>query len=363
MKTMKKTCTTFLLAFVMLLACLFPAFAVKDTKKASALTSCDTLYYFSDTIYSLYDEDSIDDYCDNYCLTQFYYVDLESLINSGSIQALISSSNYLDQQQSSDFSDSYENVLFYFDFIVKKPSEDILVELFEDIHANYNDSRIIIITAFDFSFEAEDEYLYENIIEGIDLAGSFIETVLDQQDGTWSATPYLIDHRLLGVWNTNFSVIDCFASPVMQRFLTKIGYTDSDFNPELCQWFLEENNIQIYVNQPMGYSTNDEPQFIHLNTGRPTSYNEIEVVTEDGLIAISYAPFSDSAFYSYLHSRQREGNSGTPIINDDIQIYVLKIGRITYSPDGLYWDESDQWDVLDKGEIQEYLRNMLDLPY
>ena len=59
MKTMKKTCTTFLLAFVMLLACLFPAFAVKDTKKASALSAHDTLYYFSDSFQPLLTEEKI----------------------------------------------------------------------------------------------------------------------------------------------------------------------------------------------------------------------------------------------------------------------------------------------------------------
>ena len=342
MKTMKKTCTTFLLAFVMLLACLFPAFAVKDTKKASALDfgDCETLYHFSDSLIRLYDEASIAEDFDSYYIKSFNNYVYHQLLAETSFDAFLSSSNYHEFIQSEDYTSGTTYNAYLFEFIVKRPNLAYLNQLFSAIENSSNGCYIGIISTFPSTYYATltqyiDCFVYSDVLEGF---GEAVAQKVLIEHGQTTEYSFMLDSRLINLdtvqYDTGYTAIynNC---AFLQKFVGGVS--------NQAEGYFDISNVPLHI---IGEQLSNI--FAFGENAHGVSFNNIE----DFFIG-NYSPLFFAGFWGLESSVYNALRVLKSTYGEDVKISCYQVDPFEETEDGLVVSLYTKYDVCDNADLQE----------
>ena len=342
MKKIRKSFTTVFLAFVMFFACLFPALAVKDFKKASALSSHDTMYYFSDSYQPILDEATIAEEINSYYIKTFSPSTFANIIASGNPLNLFSCDEYYSVTNvgAADDSGFSNNPAIVLEFLVEKP---IRVELSSFLNMiNWNVYDIYIITAHE---------LEQSIIDKtagyfkIDFADTFLGEVLYDLD-IGANSVYFIDHRLLGLRVSEVTPSNCLAHPFIQQFIANLRGEMCNDETLTDQEALREMGIAIFISK--GES---EYQAVELSLGLMARYVEIEErLLDEEILEEEIVEFTAISYYHYENQMGAYIQSLWNPIKDEEGYsnvaYLLAVAPYVFSSDGIPSLMNHKSDVL-----------------
>lgn len=301
-KNLKKLLTPVLLAFMLLLSCLFPALGAQGKIKTASADPTGTVIYFSDTYMTAYDQTQIAAEYSNYSIRIFNPDMLRTLIDSGDYQAMLNSSNYTNHYQSTSFSDS-DGCDIIVEIVTKRPDPVKLEYVFSGLKSE--GYRVLFISGFEFSEDEDDFMQYVEMYEYIDVVGYFVSVVvnsiLNDKQGFYDAD-LVIDHRFI-TWDMltppenldELTAQDAYEnSRLIQRLMTELGCADiEDFRT------LYNINLYVYLG---------ENDYIELIDG--IFFEDADLMSfykvERPMYVIGYAGVVDNALYDRLKDMQNE---------------------------------------------------------